>query len=126
MADAEHLPRPTVGVAIHHLRGREDQWRSRQHRVRAFLLDCIGVFGHERNNRLLRRAVADRARQDHQHVGAQAFELTLHQRGGALTQRDHGGDGGDADHHAQQRKPGPHLVLRERPQGDSHGDEKVH
>ena len=45
---------------------------------------------------------------------------------GALADRDHRGDGRDADDDAQDRQGGPHLVLSQGPQGDAERQEQIH
>ena len=59
-------------------------------------------------------------------IRPQSLELALHERAGALSERDHRGDGGNADHDAQHGETGPHLVLGERPQGDPNRDGRDH
>ncbi len=48
------------------------------------------------------------------HVRPEGLELALHEDACALADRDHRGDGGNADHHAQHGESGSHLVLAER------------
>ena len=54
-----------------------------------------------------------------QHVGAEALELALHGFGGALPDRDHRRDGGDADDHAEDGQAGAELVLQQGPRRDA-------
>ena len=75
---------------------------------------------------LVHRAARAAAGKDDDHVRAQALELPLHQPVGALADRDHRRDGGDADDHAEHRQGRPHLVLAQGPHGDAERHKQVH
>ena len=127
-ADAEHLLRLPVGVAVDDLaagaRPAATAARTAGHSVG----DGVGVGRRSASARRLSRTppLLAAAGKDDDDVGAEALELALHQRAGALADRHHGRDRGDADDHAEHGQAGAQLVLGQGAQGDAEGEEEVH
>ena len=56
----------------------------------------------------------DGAGQDHEKIGAKAFDLLADGVIGALADIDHRDQSGDPDKYAQHRQHGPHLIAKDR------------
>ena len=89
----------------------------------ALALDRLRVVGCERGGAAGARAHAarrPRARQYHDQIGAEPFDLLAHRVIGALADGDHGDQSRDADEDAEHGQGRPHHVAPDRLHGSSH------